>query len=610
MVAIFVVGVFGNFLVSLFKIEFSIISISILLLFFIYVNAYFYYTLIEVKKTKSIGKLRALSFGQIALELIVFSVVLYLSGEKSLISVFFFLPIISASIIFGIRGAIITALMSVVLVNISVVSEYFYFIVYNVTEDRIMNGLEFAELKRMTISLITVIVTSNFYIIVAIFLGYGSKLFATREQALIESAEKMNVEKEVKEREMKEIDRSSKILQKKDEELEKTNKILEIKIKELEKSEKSLIRAFSDLQEARRRALEERNKTSAVIANFIDPILVIDAENKLSLFNPAAEEIFGIIRSDLGKKIDGKDNYSMNNFVDIIEQDYEVRSHKIIKSNNPNEEEVLVNFGTQELTYKVITAPVIDNMKRKLGIMKIFYNLTREKMIDKLKSEFISIAAHQLRTPLSAIKWVIKMVLDGDVGKLNSEQEKLLFKGYQSNERIIGLVNDMLNVSRIEEGRFGYSFKQDNFEDALQDTIDNLETRIKNKSIKFIINKPAKIPLVYMDRQKMGLVLQNLLENAVKYTPEFGKIEIFFEVGIHFLKIKIKDNGVGIPKEDQKKLFSKFFRADNVIRMQTEGSGLGLFIVKNVIEKHGGEITFESKEGVGTTFIFTLPINK
>src|SRR3989339_496242 len=445
MVAIFVVGVFGNFLVSLFKIEFSIISISILLLFFIYVNAYFYYTLIEVKKTKSIGKLRALSFGQIALELIVFSVVLF---------------------------------------NISVVSEYFYFIVYNVTEDRIMNGLEFAELKRMTISLITVIVTSNFYIIVAIFLGYGSKLFATREQALIESAEKMNVEKEVKEREMKEIDRSSKILQKKDEELEKTNKILEIKIKELEKSEKSLIRAFSDLQEARRRALEERNKTSAVIANFIDPILVIDAENKLSLFNPAAEEIFGIIRSDLGKKIDGKDNYSMNNFVDIIEQDYEVRSHKIIKSNNPNEEEVLVNFGTQELTYKVITAPVIDNMKRKLGIMKIFYNLTREKMIDKLKSEFISIAAHQLRTPLSAIKWVIKMVLDGDVGKLNSEQEKLLFKGYQSNERIIGLVNDMLNVSRIEEGRFGYSFKQDNFEDAMQDTIDNLETRIKNKSEK------------------------------------------------------------------------------------------------------------------------------
>jgi signal transduction histidine kinase len=286
-----------------------------------------------------------------------------------------------------------------------------------------------------------------------------------------------------------------------------------------------------------------------------------------------------------------------------------VQSSKVLKVNNPNEEEVTINHGGQELTYKVLTAKVIDHKGQYLGVMKIFYNLTREKIIDKLKSEFISIAAHQLRTPLSAIKWVIKMILDGDVGKLNLEQEKLLFKGYQSNERIINLVNDMLNVSRIEDGRFGYSFNRDDFIEVLEAVIDGQATIMERKKIKFTLTKPKKMPLIYMDKQKIELALQNLLENAVKYTPEYGKIELAVEVGDSLVKMIIKDNGVGIPDKEQGKLFSKFFRAENVVRMQTEGSGLGLFITKNIIKKHGGEITFTSKEGKGTQFVFTLPIS-
>jgi signal transduction histidine kinase len=118
------------------------------------------------------------------------------------------------------------------------------------------------------------------------------------------------------------------------------------------------------------------------------------------------------------------------------------------------------------------------------------------------------------------------------------------------------------------------------------------------------------MPKIYIDNQKMELVLQNLIENAVKYTPEFGKIEIAVEFTNTFFKFKIKDNGVGIPEKDQKKLFSKFFRAENVMRMQTEGSGLGLFIVKNIIIKHGGDITYKSQEGKGTEFVITLPMEK
>jgi signal transduction histidine kinase len=244
-----------------------------------------------------------------------------------------------------------------------------------------------------------------------------------------------------------------------------------------------------------------------------------------------------------------------------------------------------------------------------LGIMKIFYNLTREKIIDKMKSEFISIAAHQLRTPLSAIKWVIKMILDGDAGKLNDEQKNLLSQGYASNERIIALVNDMLNVSRIEEGRFGYSFTPDKLDEALDIVVKSLANQIANKKIKLDLFLPPKLPMVYMDKQKMVLVLQNILENAVKYTPEHGKIDIKVKNTNDNLEIAIKDNGVGIPQNDQAKLFSKFFRASNVMRMQAEGSGLGLFIVKNIIEKHGGTIICKSEEGHGTEFVFTLPLD-
>lgn len=378
---------------------------------------------------------------------------------------------------------------------------------------------------------------------------------------------------------------------------------------DLERSEKATFKAFADLSEVERNLEKEHRKTAAIISNFIDPIIVIDKDNKITFLNPAAKDVFGFIDSDLGKIVDSANNYSMENFRKLIKSNYEVKNNKQIKSNNPDEEEVVIKDGSQDLTYKVITAKVDSEQGENLGLMKIFYNLTREKMIDKLKSEFISIAAHQLRTPLSAIKWAIKMILDGDVGKLNKEQYDLLNQGYASNERIIDLVNDMLNVSRIEEGRFGYSFTQDKFEDALSIVTTSLQNQIDQRKIKLITTLPKKMPLVYMDKQKMILVLQNLLENAVKYTPEYGKIEVKVRNVKSTLEISIKDNGIGIPQKDQAKLFSKFFRADNVVRMQTEGSGLGLFIVKNIIEKHGGEIICKSEEGKGTEFVFTLPVN-
>ena len=609
MVAVFLIGILGNSLISLFEVKFSFFSIAFLLLIFIFINSIFYRVLESIKKDESAERLKILSLCQIGIELFIFSIVTYLIGDGGMTQVFFFLPIISASIIFGIRGAVLTAVISGLLVNTFIVYEYFDMIFGFFASEDLFSSFNFFQIRYSTFELIKTITTSNFYLVIAIVSGYSTKLLYGREDRLMSLTDRLSEEKNVLLKEKENFYKDTNKIKAHDKIITSVNKQLNQKIQELEKSEKSMLRAFSDLKVARESTVKEQRKTSAIISNFVDPIIFINKRNCISLFNPAARDIFGITKDDHDKPISEKGYYSLENFKDIIDREYDVKTSKELKSGNPNEEEVVITLGKQEYTYKVISAEVTDTNNESLGMMKIFYNLTREKMIDKMKSEFISIAAHQLRTPLSAIKWVIKMVLDGDAGKLNTEQEKLLFKGYMSNERIIGLVNDMLNVSRIEEGRFGYNFKEEDFVALLNLQIDSLSGLIKKKNINLKLEIPKKVPLVFIDGSKMILVLQNLLENAVKYTPEFGTITIGLEVGKKFLKVRIKDNGVGIPENDQPKLFSKFFRAENVVRLQTEGSGLGLFIVKNIIKKHGGEINFESKEGKGTEFVFTIPFD-
>ncbi|MFA5135023.1 MAG: HAMP domain-containing sensor histidine kinase [Patescibacteria group bacterium] len=241
---------------------------------------------------------------------------------------------------------------------------------------------------------------------------------------------------------------------------------------------------------------------------------------------------------------------------------------------------------------------------------KIYSKVNRRlKEIDQMKTEFISVASHQMRTPLSATKWVLKMIMDGDLGPLNQQQQEMLAKGYETNERMILLINDLLNVSRIEEGRFQYRFVHMSLDRVIESATQEMYNAIRKKDIKFDFKKPkVALPSVNIDPQKIRLVVQNLLDNAIKYTPSGGKVTLSLWKDENQVVCAIADSGVGIPAHQQSRLFSKFFRADNVIRMQTDGSGLGLFIVKNIIERHRGGVWFESTEGRGTTFFFSLPI--
>ena len=228
--------------------------------------------------------------------------------------------------------------------------------------------------------------------------------------------------------------------------------------------------------------------------------------------------------------------------------------------------------------------------------------------LDASKSEFVSVAAHQLRTPITGIRWSFNALLDRELGDINSDQRKVLEDGLKSSIRMIGLINDLLNVARIEEGRFGFHFKKQPFGGVMQGAVDRHKTAIEEKGILFFLDMQGGIQSLDIDEEKMNIALDNIFDNAIKYTSPGGTITVKVAEETGLVKVSVSDTGIGIPKNQVEKLFIKFFRADNAMRFQTSGSGLGLYVVKNIVESHGGNIGITSEENKGTTIWFTLPL--
>jgi signal transduction histidine kinase len=234
---------------------------------------------------------------------------------------------------------------------------------------------------------------------------------------------------------------------------------------------------------------------------------------------------------------------------------------------------------------------------------------TRDRDISRLKSEFLSIAAHQLRTPLTGLKWMFSSLLKKDMGALGHEQEEALRRGFQTNERMIGLVNDLLNVVQIEEGKFGYEFTHVSPIKLILQAVEDVRPLAETRRITVAMHRPSHpLPATRLDLKKLPLALTNILENAVSYTPPGGAVDVYADARGGAIFIRVQDTGVGIPPEQSSFLFNKFFRAANAITMKPNGSGLGLFITRNVVEKHGGKIRIESEQGRGTTVFITIPI--
>lgn len=229
------------------------------------------------------------------------------------------------------------------------------------------------------------------------------------------------------------------------------------------------------------------------------------------------------------------------------------------------------------------------------------------KKLDDSKTEFLSLASHQLRTPLSAIKGYLSMVMEGNFGKLEKETEGAIKDVYQSNERLIALVNDLLNITRIEAGKLEYHPKETDFEKLVASVIKELDMTAKNKGLE-LKEKISKLPLINIDPDKIRQVLINLIDNALKYT-EKGKVTVQAKKVDDHILVEIKDTGIGMSADKMTTLFQWFSRGKGALRLDAGGFGLGLYIAKKIVEKANGKIWAESKgEKKGSTFVFELPI--
>jgi len=226
---------------------------------------------------------------------------------------------------------------------------------------------------------------------------------------------------------------------------------------------------------------------------------------------------------------------------------------------------------------------------------------------NRLKSEFVSIVSHQLRSPLSNLKWVTEFLLSGRLGKLSAKHDEYLQILKDNTIRMGELVSDLLTVSRIEHGKMPLNKAEFSLLNLAKETISEFEPAAKASNIKVSLEVASSLSLAFGDVSRIKIVTENFLENAIHYTNKGGEIQIKIEKKNKNLILSMKDNGIGIPKKDQQYIAQKFFRSKNVLKRQTHGSGLGLYIAKSIIERSGGKLGFRSQENKGSTFWFTIP---
>lgn len=232
------------------------------------------------------------------------------------------------------------------------------------------------------------------------------------------------------------------------------------------------------------------------------------------------------------------------------------------------------------------------------------------KEMDETKDEFISMASHQLRTPLTSVKGYMSMVLEGDAGKLTKQQQNLLNQAFVSSQRMVYLIADLLNVSRLKTGKFIIEAHPTNLADVVEGEISQLTETARAKKLELKYSKPKDFPLLMLDETKIRQVIMNFADNAIYYTPNGGHVEIELKEDKSNIYFTVKDDGLGVPKEDQKHLFTKFYRAGNAKKARPDGTGLGLFMAKKVVDAQGGTILFESHEGKGSLFGFSFDKKK
>jgi PAS domain S-box-containing protein len=354
----------------------------------------------------------------------------------------------------------------------------------------------------------------------------------------------------------------------------------------------------------------ETSRSQAMLEAVADGVLVTDAQRVITLFNASAEKILKLNRSQvLGQSLEnfiGLFGKAAQDWVQTI-QDW---SEDPISRKSGESKSAQIELDDQRVV-SVHLSPVLLR-KDFLGTVSIFQDITHLVELDRLKSEFVATVSHELRTPMTSIKGYVEILLMGAAGSLSETQTHFLQVVRSNTDRLATLVNDLLDISRIEAGRVTLTLQPLEPQYIIRNSLDMIIRRStsENKPMQVNMEVPPDLPRAYGDRERLQQILDNLVQNAFQYTPEGGHITIRAQVNGDMVKFSVQDDGVGIPKEDQSRVFERFFRGENPLVLATSGTGLGLSIVKHLVEMHDGAIWFESPgaPGLGSEFSFTIPL--
>jgi signal transduction histidine kinase/ABC-type amino acid transport substrate-binding protein len=393
----------------------------------------------------------------------------------------------------------------------------------------------------------------------------------------------------------------------------------ELQKSNLEDTKKAMLNILEDVEEEKNKlaAISKRLDLATSGANI--GISEWDVKHNKMVWNDEMYKLFDLDKS------------KVHSTAELLEQSREVILPEDKDKTAKKREEELNKGGKYDIVFRVKWRDGSVHYLRSFGtseekdgkVAKIYsvnLDVTREQEIDKAKSEFVSLASHQLRTPLSSINWYSELLLSGDVGKLNKQQLEYMHAVDNANTRMVELINALLNVSRLELGTFVLESEKLNPKDCAEQIIKEIKTRsdVKHQQLNIVFD--PKTPEIVFDKKYLEMLYQNLLSNAVKYTSEKGKIDLIvgpaiagqvvdgYTIPNEGIMITVADNGYGIPKNQQDKIMTKLFRADNALDKDADGTGLGLYIIKSVIDHSNGNLWFKSVENKGTTFHAYLPL--
>jgi PAS domain S-box-containing protein len=378
--------------------------------------------------------------------------------------------------------------------------------------------------------------------------------------------------------------------------------------RETAEAKAAIINILEDTNAAWEAAQRERDKLNFILKSIGDAVVATDTGGRITFMNRTATHL-------TGNGFEQSVGHELEEIVNLVSEpemtpDYEffdraIAERRVITITGHG---LLVTKNGAVIPITATASPVSDGHGGILGGIIVLRDVSQEREADRIKSEFISIASHQLRTPLTSMRWMFEMISGGDLGEVSPKQKEYIENIHEVLVRMDEVVSTLLKVSRLDAKRTVIRLDEVALEPLLTELINEQEPATQRKHQSLSKDIPQGFPELNTDRAILQEIIANLLSNAVKYTPENGTIKLSaVQEGGHVL-VSVTDDGMGIPLDQQAQIFGKFFRAENARRNRTDGNGLGLYIVKQFTEMLGGEISFTSQEGRGTTFNVRLPI--